>query len=117
MQMDLSGLLSLKADAAYAPGTRVKWSATPGKVTVAGDEACIGTLKNRTYKNDDDCVVIDKRAPGTRIFIAGGVIAKGASFTSAADGKVVTGTGGVEDYGRALTATTGDGGLLEGTLA
>lgn len=105
------------ADAAYAPGTRVKWSGTAGKVTAAGDEACIGTLVDRTYADKDKCVVLDIRAPGTAMFIAGGAIAAGAAFTSAASGKVVTGTGGTEDYGVAITAATADGGQFEGTPA
>lgn len=114
-QQNVTPYLSLVADAAYAPGIRVKWSATAGKVTVAGDEACIGTLLNRTYADGDECVVIDIRAPGTRAFIAGGAIAAGAAFTSVAGGKVVTGAGGVQDYGVAITAATADGGNFEGT--
>lgn len=117
MQYNLSPEMSVVADAAYAAGTRVKWSGTAGKVTVAGDEACIGTLKNRTYKDGDPCVVLDIRGPGSRIFIAGGAIAAGAAFTSAAAGRVVTGTAGVQDYGVALTAATAAGGLFEGTPA
>lgn len=115
MQANLTPLLSVVADAAYAPNTRVKWSGTAGKVTAAADEACIGTLQNRTYKDGDPATVIDIRGPGTRIFIAGGAIAAGARFTSAAAGRVVTGTAGVEDYGVAITAASGAGGEFEGT--
>lgn len=114
---NVSPFINALADAAYQPGLRVKWSATAGKVTVAGDEACIGTLVNRTYADGDRCVVLDIRAPGTAMFVAGGAIAAGAAFTSAASGKVVTGTAGAEDYGVAITAASGNGGQFEGTPA
>ncbi|QDT75755.1 hypothetical protein [Lacipirellula limnantheis] len=115
MQYSLSTEINAVADAAYPPHTRVKWSATAGKVTVAGNEACIGTLKNRTYRDGSECVVLDIRGPGSRIFIANGAIAAGDDFTSAASGRVVTGTAGNEDYGKALSAASAAGGLFEGT--
>lgn len=109
--------LNVLVDAAYQPYLRVKWSATAGKVTVAGDEACIGILMTRTYADGDRAVVRDIRCPGTLPFVAGGAIAAGAGFTSAAGGKVVTGAAGVEDYGVAITAASGNGGQFEGTSA
>lgn len=112
----VSELLDFEAAAAIAPFLRVKFTA-PGVVGVAGDEACIGTLRTRSYAAGDRVTVVDKRAPGTRTMIAGGAIAKGAAVTSAAGGKVVTGTAGVEDYGVALTAAAGDGEQLEVMLS
>jgi len=100
------------ANAAIAPGLRVKWSS--GKIAIAGDEACIGVAHTRSYADGDPIVVHDIRSPGTHMFVAGGAIAAGAAFTSAAAGKVVTGTGGNEDYGPAITAATADGGQFEG---
>ena len=105
------------AAAAYQPGIRVKWDSTAGQVIVAGDEACIGVLANRTYAAGDKCEVIDIKSPGFLPFVAGGAIAAGAAFTSAASGKVVTGTAGAEDYGVAITASTADGGQIMGTSA
>lgn len=115
MQQNVTPFLSAVAGAALAPYTRVKWHTTAGQVVAAGDEACIGTTDNRSYAAGDPLVVTDIRAPGTRIFTAGGAIAAGAAFTSAASGKVVTGTGGNEDYGVAITAASADGGYFEGT--
>ena len=114
---DTSGRLSVVADAAIDAGLRVKWDATAGQVTVAGDEACIGVTVNRSLAAGDPITVQDIRTPGTMAFTASGAIAAGAAFTSAAGGKVATGAGGVEDYGVAITAATGDGGQLEGTSA
>jgi len=114
-QQNVTPYLSVLADAAIAPGLRVKWSATAGKVSIAGDEACIGTALTRSYADLDPIVIVDIRAAGTRDFVAGGAIAAGAAFTSAAGGKVVTGAAGVQDYGVAITATTADGGHFEGT--
>jgi len=116
-QENISPFLSFEAGGAIAPYLRVKHHSTAGQVVIAGDEACIGTAKTRAYAAGDPITVTDKRAPGTRIFIAGGAIAAGASFTSAANGKVVTGTGGVEDYGKAITAAAGDGEQFEGMIA
>lgn len=115
-QENVTPTLSLTAGEALKPGQRVKWGATAGQVVAAGDEACIGTMKNRAHAAGDPATVIDIRAPGTRKFLAGGAIAIGDAFTSAADGKVVTGAGGAEDYGRAISASTVDGGYIEGTL-
>lgn len=110
-----TNLLSVVADAAIAPGLRVKWSGTAGKVSIAGDEACIGVAVNRSYADGDPITILDIKSPGTMPFTAGGAIAAGAAFTSAAGGKVVTGTAGAEDYGVAITASTGDGQQIEGT--
>ncbi|MGD9632548.1 MAG: hypothetical protein AB7G28_22755 [Pirellulales bacterium] len=105
------------ASAAIAPGLRLKWHATPGKVAIAGDEACIGIAWTRAFADGDPIEVLDIRAPGFHPFVAGGAIAAGAAFTSAAGGKVVTGAAGVEDYGVAITAATADGGQFMGTSA
>lgn len=110
-----SGLISLHAEEAIAPGLRVKWDATAGQVAVAGDEACIGIAVNRSMKAGDPITVLDIKSLGTMPFTAGGAVAAGAGFTSAAGGKVVTGAGGAEDYGVAITAATADGGQFEGT--
>lgn len=113
MQAIESDKLPFKADAAIAPHLRVKIGSDSEHVAIAGDEACIGTAYNRAYAAEDGITVRDKRSPGTHVFVAGGAIAAGAQVTSAAGGKVVTGTAGTEDYGVALTAATGDGGLIE----
>jgi len=105
------------AAAAYAPGLRMKWDSTAGQVIVAGDEACIGVIANRTYAAGDKCEILDIKSPGFMPFVAGGAIAAGAAFTSAAAGLVVTGTGGAEDYGVAITASTASGGQIMGTSA
>jgi hypothetical protein len=112
--MNLSPRISLVAGGAIAPNARVKWSGT--KVVVAGDEACIGVAMNRAYADGDEVVIIDQRAPGTRTGIAVGAIAVGAAVTSAANGQVASGTAGVQDYGKALTAATGAGEYIEYTL-
>ncbi len=107
--------LNCIAGAAIAPGLRVKWSS--GKVVLAGDEACIGVAKTRAYADGDPIVIYDIKCPGTLPFVASAAIAAGAAFTSAASGKVATGTGGNEDYGVAITAATADGGQFAGTSA
>jgi hypothetical protein len=109
--------MSVVAGSALAPNLRVKWHSTAGQVVVAGDEACIGVTINRAFAAGDPITIKDIRSPGSLPFTAGGAIAKGAAFTSAAAGKVVTGTGGNEDYGVALTAAGGDGEFFEGTPA
>ena len=108
-------MLNLVAGEAIAPGLRVKRHATAGKVSIAGDEACIGVAFNRAYAEDDPITIIDIRTPGLLPFVASGAIAAGAQFTSAAGGKVASGTGGNEDYGIADTAATGNGGEFMGT--
>ena len=109
--------LNVRSGAAIEPGLRVKWGATAGQVVVAGDEACIGVTRDRAFAADEPIVVLDIKAPGTLPFTAGGAIAKGAAFTSTAGGKVVTGAGGVEDYGLAMEAAGGDGAMFAGTSA
>lgn len=110
-----TGLMSLVASEAIAPGLRVKWHTTAGQVAIAGDEACIGIAVNRAYAAGDPITVRDIKSCGTLPFTAGGAIAAGAGFTSAAGGKVVTGAAGAEEYGVALTAAQGDGSQFEGT--
>ena len=112
---DRSGELSVIASAAIEPGLRVKWHSTAGEIIVAGDEACIGVTKTRALAAGDGIVILDIKSLGSLPFTSGGVITVGDAFTSAAAGKVVTGTGGAEDYGIALTTTTADGGQVEGT--
>lgn len=114
-QENVTPYLSVVASSAIAPGLRVKWHTTAGQVAIAGDEACIGTAKTRAYAAGDPIVIVDIRAPGTRIFVAGDAIAVGAGFTSAAAGVVADGSGGTEDYGVAITASAGAGELIEAT--
>lgn len=109
--------MNVRSSAAIEPGLRVKWHTTPGQVAVAGDEACIGVTLDRAYGADEPIRILDIKSCGSLPFTAGGAIAKGAAFTSAADGKVVTGAGGAEDYGVARTAAGGDGALFAGTSA
>jgi len=99
-----TNLIAMVASGAIEPGLRVKHHSTAGQVAVAGDEACIGVTVNRAFKAGDPITIIDIKSCGTLPFTAGGAIAKGAGFTSAAGGKVVTGAGGAEDYGVAFTA-------------
>lgn len=94
------------ADGAYPPNTRMKMSATFGVLTAAGDEDWIGTLVRRTKTAGDAATLIAKH--GYDVFVAGGAIVPGASVTSTAGGKVVTGTGGAVDPGVALTEAAGD---------
>ena len=84
-----------------------------GKFVVAGDEAHVGTHENKTFVADEPSAVYDKRAPGTKIYVASGAIAAFAQVSSTTGGKVQTGTGGVEDLGTALTAAAADGDLVE----
>ena len=114
-QHDCSGKMSFIAATAIAPNLRVKHGSTAGEVEIAGDEACIGVSYDRAYKAGDRITVLDIKLPGTLPFTASGAIAKGAAFTSAAGGKVASGTGGTQDYGVAMTAAAGDGELIEGT--
>lgn len=115
MEYDCSGRMSLIASSAIAPGLRVKHHSTAGQVAIAGDEACIGVAANRAYAAGDPITVLDIKLPGTLPFVAGGAIAKGAGFTSAAGGKVVTGAAGAEDYGVAFQAAQGDGSEFHGS--
>ena len=96
------------ADGAYPANTRMKMSGTFGVLTAAGDEAHIGTLARRTKASGDPATLIAKNLSGAPVFVAGGVIAEGDQVTSAAAGKVVTGTDGTVDYGIALDASAGD---------
>jgi len=114
--MNPSALLSRTAEVAIAKHLRVKYGTDPLEVTIAGDELSIGNAATAALAADDPITVIDKRAPGTRTFVAGGAIAAGDAFTSAAAGLVVTGSGGTEDFGIALTATTATGQYFEGTI-
>ena len=98
---------AFSADGAYPANTRMKMSGTFGILTAAGDEDDIGTLARRTKASGDEATLIAKY--GYDINVAGGVIAAGASATTAAAGKLVTGTGGAVDPGIALTAASGDG--------
>ncbi len=110
-----SNVLNVIAGEAIDPGLRVKWGSTAGQVELAGDEACIGVSSSRAYAAGERMTVIDIKATGTLPFTAGGAIAAGAGFTSAAGGKVVTGSGGVQDYGVAMDAASGDGSQFAGT--
>ena len=111
-----SGLISLNADEAIAPGLRVKWGATPGKtVSIAGDEACIGIAFNRSFKAGDPITVLDIKSLGTLPFTCSGAIAIGDTFSSDADGQVQSGTGGAEVYDTAFSATTASPQQLEGS--
>ena len=104
---------SFTADAAYAPGTRMKMSGTFGILTVAGDEAHVGTLLERTYAAGDPAPLYHNNATGTFAYIANGAIAQGAQVSSVAAGKVQTGTGGAVDLGIALNAAAADGDVIE----
>ncbi|MEQ8847507.1 hypothetical protein [Botrimarina sp.] len=112
---DPTNLLTVRASGAYAPGLRVKWSSTPGRVELADDEACIGVTKTRSYATGERIVVYDIKSCGSLPFTAAGPIARGAGFTSTTGGKVASGAGGNEDYGIAMTAAGGDGAQFEGT--
>lgn len=98
-----------KAHEAIAPYLRVKHHSTIGEVAIAGDEACIGVSLLRSYADQDPMTVYDIRAAGTIDFVANGAITAGDSVSSAAAGKVQTGTGGVQYLGKALSTTTADG--------
>jgi len=103
------GVMTFIANAAIAKGRRVKLHTTPGQVALAGDEAYIGIAMSRTTAAGQPIAVLDARAPGLQEFVAGGAIAAGDSVTSAANGKIVTGTAGVVDMGKAVTAAAADG--------
>jgi hypothetical protein len=115
VEHNISPYMNVVAGEAIAPGLRVKWHSTAGQVVIAGDEAAIGVAYTRAYAAGDPLVIIDIRSPGYLPFVASAAIAAGAAFTSAAAGKVATGTGGAEDYGVAKTAATADGGQIMGT--
>ena len=102
-----------KASAAIAKFLRCKLHSVSGEIIVAGDEAFIGEIDQPALAAGDPVVVYDKRAPGSHIFVAGGAIAWGAQVTTAAAGKVVTGTGGVVDLGVCISPASGDGALVE----
>jgi hypothetical protein len=103
------GVMTFIANAAIAKGRRVKLHTTPGQVALAGDEAYIGIAMSRTTAAGQPIAVLDARTPGLQEFVAGGAIAAGDSVTSAANGKIVTGTAGVVDMGKAVTAAAADG--------
>ena len=103
------GKIPFVAHEAIAPGLRVKHHSTAGEVAIAGDEQCIGTAYNRAYADQDPITVYDINNPGTQRFVANGAITAGASVSSAAGGKVQTGTSGVQFLGKARTSTTADG--------
>lgn len=106
------GVMTFIANGAIAKGRRVKLHTTPGQVALAGDEAYIGIAMSRTTAAGQPIAVLDARAPGLQEFVAGGAIAAGDSVTSAANGKIVTGTAGVVDMGKAVTAAAADGDTL-----
>ena len=97
------------AHEAIAPYLRVKHHTTPGQVAIAGDENYIGEAETRAYAEDGEITVYDKRAPGTHLFVANGAIAEGDRVSTAAAGKVQTGTGGAVTIGTARSTTTVDG--------
>jgi hypothetical protein len=98
-----------KAHEAMAKYLRVKHHSVAGEVAIAGDEACIGISFLRAYADQDPMTVYDIRSPGTITFTANGAITAGDSVSSAAAGKVQTGTGGAQYIGKAITTTTADG--------
>lgn len=108
LQNDTSRIVphAFTADAAYPANTRMKMSGTFGILTAAGDEAWLGTLARRTKASGDQATLISRF--GHDVCLAGGAITAGASVTTAAAGKLVTGTAGAIDPGIALTAAAGD---------
>lgn len=100
------------ATAATAQYLRVKMVAA-GTWTVAGDEAFDGFANIQALAAGDPISVRHKYAGGTQIAVAGGAIAIGDTVTTAASGKCISGTTGVVDFGRAISAAAADGDLFE----
>jgi hypothetical protein len=78
---------------------------------IAGDEAYFGTCLG-SVPSGVRARVRDKRSAGVHFYVAGDAIAVGDEVSTAAAGKVVTGTGGAVTIGVALSAG-GDGDLIE----
>jgi len=100
------------SDAAIAKYLRVKFDANQ-KFTVAGDEAFLGTMDDIALAADAQVNCFLENAPGSKIYIANGAIAAGASTSTTTGGKIKTGTTGTVNTGIARTAATADGDLIE----
>ena len=109
---NLTDTFTANAEANMDQYLRVKHGAAAGGVALAGDEAHIGTLRTQAFSGKK-VGVIKKAAGAVRIYVASGAISAGDGVTSAAGGKVASGTGGVEDLGTARTAAAADGDYIE----
>jgi hypothetical protein len=99
------------AGAALAADRRVKL--TSGKLAYAGiNDVELGTIEIDVFADLDRASVRLRSAEGTGRFVAAGVTAVGADIYGAADGKVNDVGGGVY-LGVGLTASTGDGCIIE----
>lgn len=105
-------MLSGLSAAATAKYLRVKLNSS-GEYAIAGDEEFDG------YNDSADVLAAGGKmavravnAPGQQKAIAGGAISVGAICSTAAGGKVVTGTGGAVIVGRAASASGGDGDVV-----
>ena len=112
MQYQQSDMISGTATAATTQYLRVKFVAA-GTWTLAGDEAFQGVNQFPVLAAGDPITVRDAKSPGSQIMIASGAITKGDAVTTAASGKVASGTGGAVDFGVALTTVAGDGDQVE----
>jgi hypothetical protein len=97
-----------KAHEAIAPYLRVKHHSTIGELAIAGDEPCIGIALIRAYADQDPMTIWDIRGAGLIPFIGNGAITAGDNVSSAAAGKVQTGSGGVQFIGKAMSTIAGD---------
>ena len=93
---------------AIARGLRVKLSS--GVLALAGDEASIGVTINRIEANEAGVVRLHN-AQGTATMTAAGSFAVGATMYYAAGGKCDD--SGTTTFGIALSASSGDGDLVE----
>jgi hypothetical protein len=99
------------AGAALAADRRVKL--TSGKLAYAGiNDVELGTIEIDVFADLDRAAVRLRSAEGTGRFVAAAAISVGADVYAAADGKV-NDVGGAEYIGVALTASSGDGCVIE----
>lgn len=100
-------------DSACGLYLRLKNSATAGILTIAGDEDFLGVAEIIAYASGDAMTLYQRDVPGTQCYVGNGVITAGDWVSTAAAGKVQSGTGGARVLGKALNTTTVDGEQVE----
>lgn len=100
-------------DSACALYLRLKASGTADVLTIAGDEPFLGEAELIAYASGDPMTLYTRDAPGTHTYVANGAIAKWATVSTAAAGKVTSGSGGAMILGLAMTETTVDNERIE----
>ena len=115
LQRNESGRIVCTAGSSILPAYRfVVMTAGVIDAAASTDTHVLGSTEEAGAAASADVNVLLMSASGTRLIEAGGIIAKGADVILATGGKVVTSAGsGATIMGKALTASTADGDIIE----